>query len=170
MTGNKKESELRGFAQESGLDVLETSASVEELPEHDSFALALGFDSEEFVLLKSAKEGRAWEIPGGKVEGEESFVEAARREFREETGQEFEYPEPVAVIVETYESEEEKKCHESKGEKKVVGLAFRGEVGEKVREPESDTAEVEFFEELPENLTYITFTRETFERLVEISR
>ncbi len=55
--------------KEEGLRVVETSATVGEVPAHDAFALAVAFDeAKRFVMIRSAKEGRAWELPGGKVE------------------------------------------------------------------------------------------------------
>lgn len=40
----------------------------------------------EVLLVESTKEGRAWEMPGGKRKGKETIFEALSRELREETG------------------------------------------------------------------------------------
>lgn len=148
--------------KEESLRVIETSATVEEVPTHDAFALAVAFDDERFVMIRSAKEGRAWELPGGKVEEGETFGEAGCREFREETGRKLTNPEACAVVVETYESEDEKRL--------VGGVVFAGEAGERIGEPEDATEEVRAFGALPDELTRITFERETFEALVREAR
>ncbi len=145
-----------------GLRVVETSAHVDELPDHDGFALAVGFDGEGFVMVRSAKEGRAWELPGGKVEENETFAETARREFREETGRVLRDASPAAVVVETYNSENRTKV--------VDGVVFAGKADEKVGETDREIEETGVFEGLPDELTRITFERRTFETLVGEAR
>lgn len=44
----------------------------------------VAFEGDRFVMVRHRE--RAWEMPGGRVEGRESRVHAAEREFREETG------------------------------------------------------------------------------------
>lgn len=51
------------------------------------FVIVVCFEDESrdrFVMVHH--QDRGWELPGGRVEGDESSEQAARREFREETG------------------------------------------------------------------------------------
>ena len=45
----------------------------------------IAFRGNEFLMIYNPKR-QGWEMPGGKVEDGESDLEAARREFREESG------------------------------------------------------------------------------------
>jgi 8-oxo-dGTP diphosphatase len=58
------------------------------------FVYVIAFSSDRFLMIDNPKR-KGWEMPGGRVEEGENAEDAARREFREETGQEFE---PVAAM------------------------------------------------------------------------
>jgi predicted NUDIX family NTP pyrophosphohydrolase len=67
------------------------------------------------------KDDGAWTIPKGQIETGEEPIEAARREFKEETGLTPEGPYlPLAPI-------------KQKGSKTVMGWAFRGDAADPVR-------------------------------------
>ena len=50
----------------------------------DRFVYVIAFRGDEFVMVRHV--ARAWEMPGGRLEEDESYEDAARREFLEETG------------------------------------------------------------------------------------
>lgn len=72
------------------------------------------------VLL--VKENGLWAIPGGKVEKGERVVEAAEREFREETG----YLVDITSLARVYELR--------KGDDYHLFFVFRARIGEKLVE------------------------------------
>jgi 8-oxo-dGTP diphosphatase len=49
---------------------------------------AIAFEDDRFLMVLNPKR-KGWEMPGGRVEPGEDTDSAVRREFREETGQEF---------------------------------------------------------------------------------
>ncbi len=92
-------------------------------------AYCIAFRGDRFLMVYNPRR-EGWEMPGGKVEEGESYIEAARREFREESGME-------VVIVSGKDTDEGMVfCGE------VTGIAGRGEM------------EIGFFDELPERLAF----------------
>lgn len=53
-----------------------------------SFVYAIAFIRKKFVMVRHYKR-RAWEMPGGEIENDETPEDAIEREFREETGMMF---------------------------------------------------------------------------------
>jgi 8-oxo-dGTP diphosphatase len=99
----------------------------------EPFAYAIAFSGDEFVMVRHR--GRAWEMPGGRLEEGESFEQAAVREFAEETGMALE---PVAELM-------------VEGGRVVVGLAH----SRCCSPAHSDEVEdVRLFKELPEDLSF----------------
>jgi 8-oxo-dGTP pyrophosphatase MutT (NUDIX family) len=100
------------------------------------------------VLLACRRDDGTWGIPGGHVELGESIADAARREFREETGLAVEllcvlgiYSDP-ATQVHTYPD----------GNKvQFVGVVFEGRAGAAVGEPDDEVTQLGWFgpHELP---------------------
>lgn len=101
----------------------------------DKFVYIVAFRDLEFVMVRHRS--RAWEMPGGRVEAGESYEEAARREFLEETGM------VLRDIVDEIHIP-------GSGGKVLVGFA-----GSRVSSPLSpEIAEVETFSSLPRRLSF----------------
>ena len=99
----------------------------------EPFAYAIAFSGDEFVMVRHR--GRAWEMPGGRLEPGETHEQAALREFSEETGMALE---PVGVL-------------EVEGGKVMVGLVHSRCCCGK---PSGEIAEVRMFSELPRELSF----------------
>lgn len=92
-------------------------------------AYCIAFRGNRFLMVYNPRR-EGWEMPGGKVEEGESYIEAARREFLEESGME------VAIVSGKDTDDGMVFCGE------VTGTAGRGEM------------EAGFFDELPEQLAF----------------
>jgi 8-oxo-dGTP diphosphatase len=98
------------------------------------YVYIIAFLDDSFLMVRHAK--RAWEMPGGKVEENEDPLDAAKREFVEETGYELR-------SLEVLEVEE-------------GGLVYMGELGQRSQYI-PDKKEIEgigFFKELPDQLSF----------------
>ncbi len=96
------------------------------------FVYVVAFSGDSFVMVRHAR--RAWEMPGGGIEEDETALDAAVREFGEETGMEFSAVASFGIP----------------GGEVFVGLAS----GEGEPEDGSEIAEVSLFTELPAELSY----------------
>lgn len=99
----------------------------------EPFAYAIAFSGDEFVMVRHR--GRAWEMPGGRLEEDETHEQAAVREFSEETGMALE---PLGAL-------------EVEGGKVIVGLVHSRCCAHSLS---GEIAEVRMFKELPEELSF----------------
>lgn len=91
-----------------------------------------------YLLIKRGHEPDKgeWDIPGGFVELEESFPEAARRELREETGASYEEDIRLLGTLEFHRVDED-----------VVGVVFHAELDEKPEtRPGEEAMEARFWD------------------------
>ena len=100
------------------------------------------------IMLSRHKQRTTWETQGGHVEPGETPMEAARRELYEEAG---------AVGYEIRALCDYWAGDEVTGEG-ATGRVFHAEIHELGPMPESEMAEVQMFDSLPENLTYPAIT------------
>lgn len=94
------------------------------------------------LLLSRHKDRNTWETQGGHIEPGETPEQAARRELWEESGAEEFEMEPVCGY---YAADEESGSN---------GALFFAEISRMGPLPNSEMAEREVFDNLPENLTY----------------
>lgn len=104
------------------------------------------------ILLSRHKARSTWETQGGHVEPGETPLDAAKRELYEESGA----AEYDIVPLCDYRAWDE---NTGKG---ATGAVFAADIHKLVDIPESEMAEVQTFDALPENVTYPAITPELF--------
>ena len=103
-------------------------------------------------MLSRHKQRTTWETQGGHVEPGETPLEAAKRELFEESGA-LSYE--ITPLCDYWAGDE------TTGEG-ATGMVFHAQIHELGPMPESEMAEVGFFDGLPDNLTYPHITPELF--------
>ncbi len=105
------------------------------------------------ILLSRHRERMTWETQGGHIEPGETPMEAAKRELYEESGAvEFD----LRPLCDYWAGEEN-------GEG-AAGMVFTADIQRLGEMPDSEMAETQTFERLPENLTYPAITPVLFAR------
>lgn len=104
------------------------------------------------LMLSRHKQRATWETQGGHVEPGETPLEAAKRELYEESGA-LRYA--ITPLCDYWAGDE---CTGSG----ATGMVFHAEIHELGPMPQSEMAEIAFFDALPKNLTYPQITPELF--------
>lgn len=111
------------------------------------FAVIISKHSEKWVFCKH-KERNTYEIPGGHREPNESILETAKRELREETGAlQFDIT-PICIYSVTGKNRVNQTGEET------FGMLFFSDIQSFEKELHSEMESVSFFDTLPENWTY----------------
>lgn len=119
------------------------------------FAVIVTRYKNKWVFCKH-KERDTWEIPGGHRELNEYIVDTAKRELYEETGAKKFSLLPICVYsIESVDGER-------------FGMLCYSEVTDFVDLPESEMERIEFFDELPNDLTYPLAYLHLFDRASKI--
>jgi 8-oxo-dGTP diphosphatase len=106
------------------------------------------------IVLSRHKDRTTWETQGGHIEVGETPLEAAKRELFEESG--------------ALEFQIEPLCDYWSGNPDTndgaSGMVFLAEISKFGVIPESEMEEIQFFDRLPENITYPDITPVLFEK------
>jgi len=117
------------------------------------FAVIVSRYNDKWIWCKNKDRG-AWEIPGGRREAGESILEAAKRELFEETGAVgFDI---VAVCA-----------YSVKKELETFGMLFFADVTELVVLPESEIERIDFFHDIPDELSFPLIQPKLMQRVMD---
>lgn len=111
--------------------------SIQDVKDEDLKIAAMVCTYKGKLVLCRHRDRDTWECPGGHREAGETIIETAERELYEETGAKKFIIKPVCAYKIT-----------------VYAMLFYAEITEFSELPESEIETVDFFDELPENLTY----------------
>jgi len=113
------------------------------------FAVIVSRYRGKWVFCKN--KSRKWELPGGHREGGEAILDTAKRELYEETGAtKFEIKPVCAYSINSY------------------GMLYYAEIVEFGDLPESQMEKIEFFEDIPEDLSFPLFHPKHFAKVKEV--
>ena len=101
------------------------------------------------------KERTTWEFPGGHREVNESIVDSAKRELYEECGAIGYDIIPICIYSVV------------RGDSESYGQLFYADIYSMGELPDSEMAEVEFFDELPNDLTHPLIYPTIFKKVIE---
>lgn len=109
------------------------------------FAVIISKSNDKWVYCRH-RARNTYEIPGGHREAGETILETAKRELYEETGAVQYSLTPVCVYSVTREWENQKE--------ESYGMLYYAEITEFEKELHSEIEQIEFFNTIPEALTY----------------
>ncbi len=125
------------------------------------FAVIMARYDNRWIFCKH-KERETYEMPGGHREVDETIVDTAKRELQEETGAiEFEI-QPISVYSVTGKNRVNSNGNET------FGMLFYAEVHSFKGTLEDEIEKIEFFSNLPSNLTYPEIQPYLYTKVIEI--
>ena len=118
------------------------------------YAVIVSKFNEKWIFARH-KERKSWEIPGGHKEQNEDIYFTASRELREETGaKEFKI---IPVCIYSVDN----------GESQSYGQLFFAEIKHLGKLSDSEIAEIQLFDDIPENLTHPNIQPYLFKKVYE---
>lgn len=118
------------------------------------YVVVLSFYNEK-IMLSRHKKRVTWETQGGHIEAGETPIDAARRELYEESGAAAYSIKPVFDYWVMDEADGSS----------ASGQVFMAQIKKISVMPDSEMAEISFFDKLPKELTYPEITPKLFEEL-----
>jgi len=126
------------------------------------FAVIVAKYNDKFVYCKNINRD-TYEIPGGRREMNENIFETAKRELWEETGA-IEYniiPISVYSVIRNDEKQDNSKTES-------FGMLYYAKIKTFEKLPNYEIEKIEFFEEMPEGLTYPEIQPKLLDKVIEV--
>jgi ADP-ribose pyrophosphatase YjhB (NUDIX family) len=127
-----------------------------DLPEREIRVAGIAQRDGETLFIRSCRDGRDWEFPGGRMEDGEMPDDTIRREFTEETGLDVSSVEPLIALVWAVR------------DSTIVQLVFYVEAGGEVCDPdETEVCDIAWFGSLPEEISFGAAGHETYQFIID---
>ncbi len=126
------------------------------------FAVIVAKFNDKFVYCKNINRN-TYEIPGGRREINENIFETAKRELWEETGA-IEYN---IIPISVYSVIGNDRIH-NHFHSESFGMLYYAEIKTFEKLPNYEIEKIEFFDEIPENLTYPEIQPKLLDKVIEV--
>lgn len=149
-------SQAREFIYEHNLPLKIARVDKEfDLPEQEIRVAGIARRDDELLFVRSCREGREWEFPGGRIDEGETPTEAVRREFTEETGLDVTDADPLLALVWAFR------------DSTIVQIVFHIDAtGDLQPSDQTEVCDIGWFETIPDSISFGNAGHQTYEVII----